>query len=210
MMKVHSNIARAVGVASVLRQLASLESHQVESWSAYGQAVDGRRHRSLFGEVVVRRLLDVPKRATWSQSRINPKFCTTTQQRRIAMDLFEDDDDDDESNAASSIHQEERERRPKENGVLQFHEGTEDALLIYVHNRVQQQEDPCRLPVQPASAESVLQSIDAFCLDRYVRTRHRPVEKRICFPCFPTHTLCCAIPFILIIMIQKQHQTGIG
>jgi hypothetical protein len=201
MMKVHSIIARAVGVASVLRQLASLESHQVEPWSAYGQAVDGRRHRSLFGEVG----------AWWSQSRINPKFCTTTQQRRIAMDLFEDDNDnDDESNAASSIHQEERERRPKENGVLQFHEGTEDALLIYVRNRVQQQEDPCRLRVQPASAESVLQSIDAFCLNRYVRTRHRPVEKRICFPCFPTHTLCCAIPFILIIMIQKRHQTGIG
>jgi hypothetical protein len=176
MMKIQLNIARAVGVAPVLWQLASLESHQVKFWSAHGLVGDGRRHRSLIGEVGVRYLRNVPKRAWWSQSRINPKFCTTTQQRRTAMDLFDDDDDDDddESNAASSIHQKERERRPKENGVLQFHEGTEDALLIYVRNRVQQQQqDPCRPPVQPAP-ETVLQSIDAFCLDRYVRTRTTP------------------------------------
>jgi hypothetical protein len=56
-----------------------------------------------------------------------------------------------------------RSRRPPENGALQFHEGTEDALLIYV--RQHHQPHP---PHSSAAAAGVLQSIDAFCLDRYV------------------------------------------
>jgi hypothetical protein len=117
---------------------------------------------------------------------------------KIMEGLFDEDDDDyddadaEESNtaaaaaadaAAAAENNDEtaiiapsstrRSRRPLENGALQFHEGTEDALLIYVR----QHHQPHPPHSSAAAAASVLQSIDAFCLDRYVlgvttRTTH--------------------------------------
>jgi hypothetical protein len=70
----------------------------------------------------------------------------------VGMDqhLFDDDEEDAERSAKDKC-------RPRENGVLAFHEGTEDALLIYVKQQQQQ---------HPATTAQVLSTIDAFCLER--------------------------------------------
>ncbi|GMI09878.1 hypothetical protein TrLO_g15281 [Triparma laevis f. longispina] len=70
------------------------------------------------------------------------------------MDLFgSSSDEEDETTASTPITP----TRPPENGVMQFHTGTEQALLVYVTQQTKAGDSP----------EQILKIIDTFCEERH-------------------------------------------
>lgn len=72
------------------------------------------------------------------------------------MDLFDDDDSD---------HDDDTTIRPAEHGILQFHSGTEDALLLHVQQR--------------SNGSSVTSSMDDFCHTRHWMMHCGPEKGKI-------------------------------
>lgn len=69
------------------------------------------------------------------------------------MDLFGADSDSEDDAGHPPLPT----SRPKENGVMAFHAGTEQALLVYLRS----------LAPAPASPAEVLSEIDTFCIERH-------------------------------------------
>ena len=72
------------------------------------------------------------------------------------MDFLDDDDDDDDDNNNDNSINTLLIQRPKNSGILSFHNGTEEAMLLYVYNNSNKND-----------IISILQAIDKFCWSRH-------------------------------------------
>jgi catechol O-methyltransferase len=71
------------------------------------------------------------------------------------MEFFGDDSSDDEGNSSTAAA-----LRPKENGLMVFHAGTEQAMLVYVTAKIESSPEP-------PSPQLILSLIDDFCIERH-------------------------------------------
>ena len=85
----------------------------------------------------------------------------------ISMDLFGSSSDEEEESLITSTTQSQtpshqKPQRPRENGVMQFHTGTEQALLVYVTQHASGDEKD-----KGNSPEDILRLVDSFCEERH-------------------------------------------
>ena len=80
----------------------------------------------------------------------------------------DDDDDNDDDDEVNDTHQEQQQQRSNENGILSFHPGTEQALLVHVRNTAER-----------GNPSSVLAAMDAFCTERHWMMHVGPTKGRI-------------------------------
>ena len=77
-----------------------------------------------------------------------------------SLSLFGDDDDDDNNNNNNSL-------RPKENGVLSFHNGTEEALILFVSEHIRNHNLSQRDETVSERCQYILSCIDNYCYNRH-------------------------------------------